>query len=368
MHSLSLSPVFCPPLLGKPNPLEARPIEGPDTRSRVVQRGSKDNTCWYAVFSLLRDRYRAPNTHHLEGRKFEHIVSRMRKTLSRHEASLPDLADQLNNETVIRQFTFFTKEAVQQPETVRLLQTLDRFSERAPLCPILPKFLEQGTYRTLYDYLVYLKLGIREELTQPLFSYLRVNPKEQFDFERAKDPLAYEHIYGSVGFDLLSPILKAVFLDNLSRRMVAERYGLDVSSWHPQQPFLDLQQSLERQGPLAVGGCFGRAHYLMEPKMMGRTIADRPIYFWSKSDPRNPGRVTGHMILLVGAERVDSRELVYYLDPMDESDPHHPEKQRIYAMSYERLTASDSICDTHGFLRNDAPSSIGYALCRRQGR
>lgn len=315
---------------------------------------------------MLRERYKAPNTSHLEARKFEQIVSEMRKHLSRHERSLPDLADQLNNETVIHQFSSFTKEAVQNRSIVELLQTLDRFSERAPLCPLLPDFLKQSKCRTLYDYLVFLKLGIREELTRPLFEYLQVDIREQFALDRSKDPAAYEQIYGHIGFDILSPQYKAVFLDNLAKRLVAERYGLSISSWHPQQPFLALVQALEREGTLSVGGCFGRAHYCVEPKRMGRSFAGRDIYFWSKTDPRNPGRVTGHMILLVGAERVCGRELVYYIDPMDESDPAYPEKQRLYAMSYERLTSPDSICDTHGFLRNDAPPIMGYAFFRRR--
>lgn len=54
--------IFCPPSLGKPDSRQEKPLHGPDTRSRVIQLGSKDDTCWYAVSNLLRERYKAPNT------------------------------------------------------------------------------------------------------------------------------------------------------------------------------------------------------------------------------------------------------------------------------------------------------------------
>ncbi len=42
-------PLFFPPQFGKPDRKEPRPVEGVDTRSRVVQKGAV-NTCVEAVY------------------------------------------------------------------------------------------------------------------------------------------------------------------------------------------------------------------------------------------------------------------------------------------------------------------------------
>lgn len=83
-----------------------------------------------------------------------------------------------------------------------------------------------------------------------------------------------------------------------------------------------------------------------------------------KDDPKNEVHLTGHMVLVVGAEKTERGEYVYFIDPMDESDPANPTKQRIFKMTYKRLTSDEAVCDLHGFLRTDAPALIGYALHR----
>jgi len=48
-----------------------------------------------------------------------------------------------------------------------------------------------------------------------------------------------------------------------------------------------------------------------------------------------------HVIIVVGAwaknEKTETKELVYYKNVSDETDPEHPEKERLYVMSYDRL-------------------------------
>jgi hypothetical protein len=141
---------------------------------------------------------------------------------------------------------------------------------------------------------------------------------------------------------------------------------MQISSWHPSQPIGHLIAELQKRGPLVVGGCFGALHYAVPARNLGKQIGERAVYGWIKTDPKNKNHVTGHVILLVGAENTSTRELVYYIDPIDESDPSHPEKRRIYCMSYERLTSAEIICDYHGFIRNNAPDTIGYAVYREK--
>ncbi len=360
--------VFCPPLLGKPNPQEPRPAEGPDTRERIIQNPPRGSTCWYAVFNILRERYKAPNTQDSRERKFEKIASMRRKAVSEHERSMPDIASQLNTEIIKEYFSTLTKEVVQQGRgNVReTLRGLDAHADQVKLLPFLPGFLEQTEYENLYDYLLYLMFTKRLEIDNLFFFRLQVDPKDLFESSRRVDPGCYAAIDHGERWENLCPILQELFLDNLVRMLSAQSYGLQISSWHPSQPFESFVKELEKNGPLCVGGSFGRPHYRVPAEKLDKCIQGRDVYGWSRSAPRNPSLVSGHTVLLVGAEKTRVQNLVFYIDPLDESDPLCPEKQRIYVMTYGRLTSADSICDFHGFLRNDAPAAVGYALYRRK--
>lgn len=162
--------VLCLPLLGKPDSTQPKPSEGPDTRGRVIQAGSKDNTCWYAVFNILRDRFKAPNTDDLPTRKVEQIVSSLRKAMSAHDRSLPDIANQLNNSSIKSFLTKLTKEALANPQIVKDLEGLDKqCAPEVSLCSIIPAFLKQEKHQNLYDFLVYLKLFSRRIFTTYFF-------------------------------------------------------------------------------------------------------------------------------------------------------------------------------------------------------
>ena len=358
--------VFCPPLLGKPNPQEPRPAEGPDTRERIIQKPPRGNACWYAVFNMMRERYKAPNTQDLRERRFEKIASMRRKEAFLHERLMPDIVCELHTEIIKGFFSTLTKEVIQQDRgnVGETLRRLDVLADRVKLLPLLPGFLEQTKHDNLYDYLVYLMFIKRLEIDKLFFSRLQVNPKDLFESSRRVDHCCYEPIDHGEKWENLCPQLQELLLDNFVRMLSAQTYGLQISSWHPNQPFESLVKELEKNGPLCVGGIFGRPHYKVPAEKLDKCIQGRDVYGWSRSAPRNRSLVSGHTILLVGAEKTRVQNLVYYIDPLDESDPLCPEKQRIYVMTYGRLTSEDSICDFHGFLRNNAPAAVGYALYR----
>ena len=64
----------------------------------------------------------------------------------------------------------------------------------------------------------------------------------------------------------------------------------------------------------------------------------------------------------MGAVQKAEGDFVYFIDPKDKSDPANLADQKVYIMSYKRLTSDESICDLHGFLRNNAPETVGYAV------
>ncbi len=359
----SVSQVFvCLPELGKPNPLELK-LPGPDTRSRVVQLGSKDNTCWYAAFNVLRERYKAPNTEGSERREFERIASLRRKAVSAHECSLPDLTNQLNSDSIKNNLSSITTKSPQNSGLLAFLQLIDS-GAKVKLQSILPAFFRQKEHQTLYEYLVYLKRSKRGEINEAFFAALHMDPHVLFEAMKRADPKPYQVLAEGKNWAEAPVTFKNLFSDNLIRILSATRYGLQTSSWHPHQPIEKLIDELKRCGPLVVAGCFGTSHYLYPPRKLGKQVEGREVYGWMKNDLKKPAAISGHMVLLVGAEKEKTRGYVYYIDVNDDSDPQHPEKQRIYMMSYEKLTSAESICDLHGILRNNAPEAVGYAFCR----
>ncbi len=358
--------VFCPPPLGKPDPKQPRPKEGPDTRTRVIQKGSTDDTCWYSAANLLRERYRAPNSEKLEERKFEKVVSTLRKSIAAHHRSVPDIAFQLNNGSIKEFLSGLTKDIFRDPQTISKLQALDdQCAPDVSLSSSVASFLKQETYANMYDYLVYKKNHCNRENYLQFFSQLGITPKERFEETRRCDPAAYRAFCENKEWEEIG-LQKDTLLDHFARHEAAKIYNMKLSTWHPQQPIEKLLSELQTRGPLIVGGCFGTSHYAVPPRKLEIQIEGKPTYGWVKSDPKNPNRVQVHTIVIVGAQKTAKQELVFYIDPENDSDPAHPEKQKIFCMSYNRLTSPETICDYHGFLRNNAPLGIGYAVYKER--
>lgn len=358
--------VFCPPLQGKPNPQEPKP-EGKDTRGRVIQLGSKDNTCVYATYNLLRERWKAPNMGGNPHRQFEQLVSKMRKEISASERALPNIANQLNDPIAQRFLTSITKQSLQTMGP--LINFLDGTAKEmgmesmlffVPLENAIPGFKEQLKHQNLFEYLKYLKLCKREEIFLEFFKKVGVDPKNFYERLKQIDPNHFEHHYEKKEWESLDEYKRLSLLGYLAWHVVAMRYGFKVSLWSPSQPFEALVQELQTHGPLVVAGCFGRLQYSVSERKLNRKVMGRELFGWNKADPRNPNPSVGHTILLVGAETIGTRNYVYYIDPEDTSDPAHPEQQRVFCMSYER--AVEGICDRYGIIRGNAPKEIGFAL------
>jgi len=250
-------------------------------------------------------------------------------------------------------------------QKIVLIRYLDQFDSNVsvPLSAILPKFQNQNEFKNLYDFLVDLKMNHCGKINESFLGKIGLNPQEIFDSIKKLDPYVYEGVFG-LDWDRVPPSEKNTLLDHMARLISIKKYGLEISSWSPQQPIEKLIAELESRGPLGIGGYFGISHYANPPKKLERKIEGRGIYGWAKNAPKHVDPVNGHMILIVAAEKTPQKQLVYYIDPIDDSDPNDPSKQRIFVTNYSSLTSGDNICDLHGFVRNDAPASIGYAVCR----
>ncbi len=356
------SMVFCPPRLGKPDPTVPRPLSGEDTRSRIPQKGARNNTCWYYVFNMLRERFKAPNTDCLVGRKFERIASMRRKSIAEYESTLPGITNALHVDLIYKLLIGLSKEAVQRPGSEVVLRALNFNGQAGRIEAVIPAFLAQTSYKNLYEYLNYLKNYKRLEIDQAFFSNMQLERTTLYDCCRRSDPVTYHGVDHGKGWDGLSQSAKGCCSDTLVKLVSAKMYGLKISSWHPSQPFKSLLEELRTKGPLAVQGAFGSPLYLCPATKLEAKVGGRDIYGWPENSFRNSYNVSWHMILLVGAATMGCKNLVYFIDPLDESDPKHPEKQRVYVMSYKRLTSDDSICDLHGFVGVQSSQAVGYAF------
>lgn len=337
--------IFCPPPLGKPDPTIEKPPTGPDTRPRIRQPGAKNSTCWLYAFNLIRERYNAPNTQDLTQRFFEKQVSLRRKGMTQLENSLPEIVKHMNNPRFIALLTGLTKQLIQQLLLDR--RTLDQTPNGLKeFHPFFKPFVKQNKTENLYDFFVdYLMDG-------------KTTVNNDFLEKIGKLDLANDFLKNNVN-PSISADLKRNLLDNMAKIAAGALLGLKQSDWHPGQPFEGLIKALQEGGPLTVEGSFGLPHYNAPPRKLTKTVAGREIFFWDKNDPKIMGTVLSHMVLIVGAEKNQEREFVYYIDPCDESDPAHPEKQRIFLMSYDKLI-NGQICDLYGYVTNS--SSRGYSF------
>ena len=225
----------------------------------------------------------------------------------------------------------------------------------------LPGFLQKTQFSNVSDYLCNLIKGIYFKINRECLSQLGIDLEQSFLEVSRLDPLEYALETKGKGWSDTSEDFKFLFLDNFIKNLSAKMYGLEISSWRPVHPIESLIQELKQHGPLFVQGCFGSEYYSVPPRKLEKVLEGREVYGWLKSDLKESSFVNDHAILIVGAEKIETRGFVYFIDPNDESDPQDIKKQKIYVMSYERLTASNNISDLHGFLRPDAPLSIGYA-------
>lgn len=363
-NNVSQNFVFVPPDQGKPDPKEWKPETGCDSRARIVQNANKYNVCWYMAFNMIRERYKAPNTQNLQERKFEKLSSLRRKDVSAHEKSLPDITDQLNSAHVIKYFSQMTKKTIQEPFNSQVIKMMDEGAEHVTISSVLPPFLAQDKWHNLYDYLRYLKLGKRGEIAENFLSKIQINPEVMYEnFLKNTSGMCKNALINVKWLDL--PLMKkSALLDIFTMRASAEHYGLKISSWHPKQPIESLMEQLQARGPHVVSGAFGRGFYGVPPRKLNKKIEGRDVFGWIKTDPKLQAVSSGHTMVLVGAEIRSNQGVVYYVDPDDGSDPKSPEKQRIFTMSYERLTSPDNICDTYGVMQNDSPPEVGYAFAK----
>ncbi len=366
MSAVSNSYVCVLPI-GKPDPRQPRP-EGKDTRRLAVQLPQKGNTCWYYGLKIIREQFgKAPHPSFSEERRLEQLASERRKGQTRLDLKYQDdlsVANQLAEDphymakkinTLMGARKYLPQfQALQQSPSPQVRE------ESSLLINLLTPFCRQNQWEDLHAYLREDYFIRRNENNSRFLEALKFSPSERYQADYPdKKP-----------WGLLTVLEKAPYLDSLAFRASYEMcYHLCEAKWHPSQPISELISSLESHGPHYMKGMHGKSFYIDEPKPMKEKIQGRTVFYWPKGSERKElGK--SHSIVVVGAkEGGTSGGLVYFIDPLDKSDPQHPELQKVYVISY------DTLCKNLVNLRQEKWSSghdgsvlyaegVNYALFR----
>jgi len=343
---------------GKPDPQQKCTVDG-DVRDRVMQAASKGNTCWYYTLNFIRRRIGDGLSEDFsEGRKIEKLCSQRRKAQTNHDNSLPAIAGQLQNQLgrdtlggidlEKAKFLIENREKLQP-----IIDTPETLEGSPSLFPFIEEFLKERNCRNMHEFLLIKKFSVLNQINIKFLSDFGISVEKLFEEETSE-----EHGYTKINWEELNVLEKAGFLDFFARDVSAKAYGLKKSSWTPLKRIEGLIEELKKNGPLYIGGAFGRPAYIDEPFKIGQKLAGREIYAWQKGAKRHPITFSAHSVLIVGAKKIQDNALVYFIDSLDPSDPKDLSKQKIYVISFTNLSLH--ICDLHGRVRKDSPVPYAY--------
>ncbi|MCB1114754.1 MAG: hypothetical protein KDK62_08355 [Chlamydiia bacterium] len=344
---------FALPFPGKPDPKVPKP-EGLDTRERVFQTAYRENTCWFYALNRIRPRVgkAGPDS---ELRDLENRVSELRKAKIRHESTLPAICGQLGTEVGRQALESFDKTLVEQFsrndfQVLKLTESPEMLEGKPSLIPFLRKFLNDPTSSNMYGFMLKEQYGKRVELTAQFLSSQGQDIKALYE--------AREFDRDSPTSDRLEANLKASYGEGFFRRFVADKYGLKKATWRPKDGGEALIRTLKENGPMLVGGQLGREVYVDSPIEVVDDFAGRKVWAWKVGAKRIENVIVGHNVVIVGAKKVQDKVNVFFIDPVDPSDPQDLSKQKVYKISFDNL--KKYLADVQGRLDPDSPFPYGH--------
>ncbi|MGK0183585.1 MAG: hypothetical protein ACI9YB_002902 [Halioglobus sp.] len=354
--------------VGKPNPNEA--YSEVDVRTRVLQAAQKGNTCWYYALNMIRERFGKDVPQEFQAqRDFESKASLRRKLQTRfsqkHESE-NQLARQLQEDPHYERFNIKQKEqaSIFLADMQRIIQGVDSEAAQRELkmvITLLTPFCSQGTHSTLDSFLQNKHMEDRNRWNTKFLLSTGMDPASFYE------KMTPKYSFYMKPWDEYSEVEKAPFLDNFSSLRSIEGYGLKESSWHPSREVDDLIEQIRESGPHKVSGKFGKMFYEEDAALQPRSCGSYNLYAWKKGSTRKELNKT-HSIVIIGASKRAPGGLVYFLDPLDESDPAKPFERPVYVMSYNRLK-TDIATSLGELLKDESGETIysdrvGYAFHR----
>ena len=331
---------------GKPNPLLPRKAELVDTREQVEQPPQKGPTCWYYALKILREQYgQHPDSSFLEDRTLEELASRYRKeltaanVLAQEESSIAALfkLSPFNQCSLVHSSAPEYSMKRSQQKAALLASPLFPSTEAKTKCAKVFELLDSFVTQTqCHDVQKFALQKHRQRLIQIHTRYLKVfktDPEESYKKDLPNLPW-------HPAWKDLTEVEKVTYLSTLAIRVIAQNcYHLKESSWHPMHTVESLIDALHDKGPLFVSGWFGRSFYKNDPVPTSEKIHGKTILCWPAATaiPDTTPKPS-HSVVIIGATTKGSRGgVIFFVDPQDGSSPSDPDKQKIYAISYQRL-------------------------------
>lgn len=323
---------------GKPDPSVLSTRENSFLRPRVFQSAQKGPTCWYYALNMIRDRIGKNHSEELSrDREIECILSKRRKIITavrERQHFDQSIVKQLMNDPDYQHLKLWTKDGALKwlPcfEELSTTNEHDVKKEVISLVRVLKAFSNQNSIPNLEDYIQYSHCNELNKINQISLTILGKNPEDYFIVDQCTDSKMGET--DKQKWHDLSAFEKRALLENYCFRVSYELYKLKVSSWHPEQGPEELANVLRKNGPMYTKGQVGRRYYAEQPQVINK-IAKTIILGWEKGAKRIELQIL-HSVVIVGAS-TELNGFVYYVDPLDESDPEN--ERPVYVSSYNNF-------------------------------
>lgn len=351
---------------GKPDPQQTCQKDG-EMRDRVRQAAAEIPHGYYA-FNYLRKRVGKKFAAGLEEElEIEKIASAWRKAYTSLYKLIPRLVT-LNLKCVQDFLTTIDRKAAQWllsprsakwegsdpffnalAEVQKNLPNLDinslvfsQIDNHPSLSTFLNSFLNENKFKNLKEFVDYKVYKTEIVIDKSLIEKLCPNSSEILNDIEKMEPSRKIIFYNRVAFDSL-----------------ARAYNLKQTKWTPFKNIDCLIKELTENGPLVVGGEFGKTFYVNPPTNKITTYG-KEICSWQQGAKRVESTGAQH-IVIVGAKKVnDTAGVVFFIDVNEASDPKNPSSQKYYKISYKNLTShieSTGIASGHS---NDGAPNWGY--------
>jgi hypothetical protein len=115
---------------------------------------------------------------------------------------------------------------------------------------------------------------------------------------------------------------------------------LSVLGISPSSSISDLVGFLKTNGPFAAHGWYGKSQYLTPPQLYASLskLGERDVFAWKPGAQRADKSSFAHCVTVVGAMATsDVKGIVFFVDPIEGSDPSDHTTEKVYAISYDNF-------------------------------
>ncbi|MBA3237423.1 MAG: hypothetical protein H0T62_03615 [Parachlamydiaceae bacterium] len=319
---------------------------------RVNQEGQKGETCILVAMELIA---KFQNTSYQMNEFMRAYLMSCQQISTKFEERASGIQflkekidfSQLKEKVVLQAKIALNSLWEQSPISARSPEDVKADNALTQLTKILNDFANSDS-KDFDQFINNLQYKERLDIKLPLIVQSGINPSEKFK------EIALEHkFFPSFPSKLNETTFanRSHILDLIINNIWKNAFNLEYSSWNPDKPITHLMDLINNKGLQVVFGNIGRPFYNSSKIKVLQKNEKYITSGWSPGAYDDKNQV-GHAVILIGAQS-KGQEIVYFIDPLDESEVASPRK--IYVMSYDRLCKS--AMDYRGILNADIPKN-----------